>query len=131
MKANATTLAVSAAVIVGALTVLRLSGAAGRLHKSGQDAFAPFSNNIGKTLANVSMWLRGSHAVEFTQGGFYLDSNYIDSWYQITGYWLESIKNTHPDNAKILAALVSPDGRIKEQFRHLIDGPVYLRDVGL
>lgn len=131
MKMNAQTVMVSAAVVVAGLVVLNIGAGVGRLHQRGQNALAPVSNAIGRTWANVSMRLNGSHSVDYTQGGFYLNDKYIDDQYKLAPVFVESIKKTHPDNAVILGELLGADGRIKSHFRSLIDTIVTTEDVGL
>lgn len=118
---------VLAGLVAGAYMVNR----ALNVHKKASDALAPVSNAIGSTWASVSMALNGSHKVQATQGGFYLDDKYINEDFKIAPFWVESISNTHVDNPAIFAKLLDAQGRIKPAYRVLIGTVITKEELGL
>lgn len=113
----------------GAVAVFAVLGVGTRLHRAGSEALKPLSTGIGSMLASVSMALNGSHAIEFSRAGFYLADKYIDGQGRVSPVFIDAIKNTHPDNAPILAQLLTPDGRLKQGYCRLIGTTVTREDI--
>lgn len=101
------------------------------LFKYGRDWLNPIGDSIekasaaaGVALSDITAELNGNHRVEFAEAHFFLDEKYVSSDFTIDKSWKRIIIDSNPKTGLLFKALLDTKGRVRERYRHLVNGEV-------
>lgn len=84
---------------------------------------------IGSSLAEIQQFINGSHKTEATRAGIVLQDKYVSQDGTVNRVWLNAIAHAHPDNYRIIQAIMNPDGKLKQEFWDYIGQEITIEDV--
>jgi len=112
----------------GMLNTLLIAGmayAGFKLYQSLKVGAGATSEAVGGAIADVQMFLNGSHDIEATMAGVPLMSNSLDNpepgVYIMSASRREAIAKMHQDNGVILQSIFDTYGRLKPAYIGFID----------
>ncbi|MEZ7206439.1 hypothetical protein [Pseudoalteromonas sp. DY56-GL79] len=84
-----------------------------------------FTEPLGNLLAKFQFELNGSHDIERSWAGFFLDPDKLDDSLKVKdSLWISAIKGLNPLHADLLHEIFDADWRLKPLYRPLIGGEV-------
>lgn len=127
-----TTKAQNKAISNDTLIKLALLGVAGFVVYKGYNKFNGIIKNAVSPVANAWVALTTDAPVQTTQAYIFIKSRDINANNQLEPSFIQAMKKAHPQNADILNSILDPMGRIKHEYKYLIDSdtPATLANTG-
>ena len=97
-------------------------------YRKADDKAKEITKPIGQALAQVTMFFNGNSDIKYTNAGFFLNPEKLDSSLKVIGgknsYWYRAILLAHDAHKQFLDEIFDSDLRLKNQYKKLLNGRV-------